>query len=173
MNLTPEQRRPVLHAIMNAVHRLHPQRGVVLFAGEAGFQLSDISNIQDWCAEHVLEIPGHIEVKFPWLFPHCHAVLCHGGSGVIAAALRAGVPVAVAPVLSDQFFYAHVVEFSGLGVFLGQKLVNVTEEQVFVKLDDLEDKELRDRVKRYAEMRNQSFRDGCAELVGMIENSVS
>lgn len=40
------------------------------------------------------------------LLPHCAGFLHHGGAGTIAAALRAGVPQIVAPVMADQPFWA-------------------------------------------------------------------
>ena len=41
------------------------------------------------------------------LFPRCAVVVHHGGAGTMAAALRAGVPQVVLPVMLDQFHHAH------------------------------------------------------------------
>lgn len=41
------------------------------------------------------------------LFPRCAAVVHHGGAGTMAAALRAGVPQVILPVMLDQFHHAH------------------------------------------------------------------
>lgn len=41
-----------------------------------------------------------------WLFPRCAGVLHHGGSGTTGAALHAGVPQCVAPMIFDQHTWA-------------------------------------------------------------------
>jgi UDP:flavonoid glycosyltransferase YjiC (YdhE family) len=41
------------------------------------------------------------------LFPRCAVAVHHGGAGTMAAALRAGVPQVVLPVMLDQFHHAH------------------------------------------------------------------
>jgi UDP:flavonoid glycosyltransferase YjiC (YdhE family) len=45
------------------------------------------------------------EVDHGWLFPRTAGVLCHGGAGTVAAALRAGVPVMAVPVSLDQLYW--------------------------------------------------------------------
>lgn len=46
----------------------------------------------------------HVEyVDFPRLFPHCAAVVHHGGIGTLAQALAAGKPHLVMPMAHDQF----------------------------------------------------------------------
>jgi sterol 3beta-glucosyltransferase len=50
-----------------------------------------------------------------WLFPQVRAVVHHGGAGVTAQALRAGVPAIVAPFLGDQHFWAGRVAELGAG----------------------------------------------------------
>ena len=52
---------------------------------------------------------------FEELFRHCSAVVHHGGSGTTAAAARAGLPQLVCPFMWDQFSWAQVVEWKGLG----------------------------------------------------------
>ncbi len=49
------------------------------------------------------------------LFPRCAVVVHHGGSGTTAAALRAGVPQVILPMLLDQFHHAHHLARAGLG----------------------------------------------------------
>lgn len=48
------------------------------------------------------------------LFPRVAAVVHHGGAGTMAAALRAGVPQVVLPMLLDQFLHAHLLAELGL-----------------------------------------------------------
>lgn len=54
-------------------------------------------------------------VPHDWLFPQVRAVVHHGGAGVTAQALRAGVPAIVVPFLGDQHFWAGRVAELGAG----------------------------------------------------------
>jgi vancomycin aglycone glucosyltransferase len=48
------------------------------------------------------------------LFPRCAALVHHGGSGTTAAALRAGTPQVILPVMLDQFHHAYYLARAGL-----------------------------------------------------------
>lgn len=50
-----------------------------------------------------------------WLFPHCAAVVHHGGSGTTHAALAAGLPAVVCSFFADQPFWGRRVEGLGAG----------------------------------------------------------
>lgn len=67
-------------------------------------------------------------VPYPWLLPQCSMMLCHGGVGVVQAALRAGIPPVVSPLLGDQFFFAALLPAKGLGVQASGTLASVTVE---------------------------------------------
>ncbi|MFL5800155.1 MAG: glycosyltransferase [Roseiflexaceae bacterium] len=54
-------------------------------------------------------------VPHDWLFPQVRAVVHHGGAGVTARALWAGVPAIVVPFLGDQHFWANRVAELGAG----------------------------------------------------------
>lgn len=54
-------------------------------------------------------------VPHDWLFSRVRAVVHHGGAGVTAAALRAGIPSVVVPFLGDQAFWATRVRELGAG----------------------------------------------------------
>jgi UDP:flavonoid glycosyltransferase YjiC (YdhE family) len=54
------------------------------------------------------------------LFPHCDAVVCHGGSGTVLAALASGLPLLVIPQGANQFWNAHRCAELGLGTFLDE-----------------------------------------------------
>jgi vancomycin aglycone glucosyltransferase len=49
------------------------------------------------------------------LFPRVRAVVHHGGAGTTATAARAGVPQVIAPMFSDQFYWASRVRALGIG----------------------------------------------------------
>jgi vancomycin aglycone glucosyltransferase len=55
------------------------------------------------------------DVNHQALFPRLAAVVHHGGAGTTAAAARAGVPQVLAPMYSDQFYWAHRVRALGIG----------------------------------------------------------
>jgi sterol 3beta-glucosyltransferase len=63
---------------------------------------------------------GHVlmigRVSHAALFPHCAAVVHHGGAGTTHTALTAGVPSIVVPHVADQFFWAD--ELQRIGVAL-------------------------------------------------------
>ncbi|KAJ1286380.1 hypothetical protein BS78_03G348800 [Paspalum vaginatum] len=50
-----------------------------------------------------------------WLFPHCAAVVHHGGAGTTAAGLITGCPTTVVPFFGDQFFWGERVHARGVG----------------------------------------------------------
>lgn len=81
-------------------------RRMVLSEGWAGFaRLDDAPDcfvIQD--------------VNHQALFPRVAAVVHHGGAGTTTAAALAGVPQVIAPMFSDQFYWAGRVADLGLGV---------------------------------------------------------
>jgi UDP:flavonoid glycosyltransferase YjiC (YdhE family) len=53
-----------------------------------------------------------------WLFQRVVAVVCHAGSGTIASAFNAGVPVLCLPFLFDQFYFAEQMCWLGIGTQL-------------------------------------------------------
>ncbi|KAL2933096.1 Sterol 3-beta-glucosyltransferase UGT80A2 [Bienertia sinuspersici] len=50
-----------------------------------------------------------------WLFPHCAAVVHHGGAGTTAAGLKAACPTAIVPFFGDQPFWGDRVHARGVG----------------------------------------------------------
>ena len=79
--------------------------------GLRGVLLSGNAAVDGPLPENVVRVPG--EVPYDWLFPRVAAAVHHGGAGTVAAALRAGVPSVVVPVLPDQAFWAHRVSTLG------------------------------------------------------------
>jgi UDP:flavonoid glycosyltransferase YjiC (YdhE family) len=54
------------------------------------------------------------------LFPYCDAVVCHGGSGTVLAALSWGLPLLVVPQGANQFWNAERCAELGLGALLAE-----------------------------------------------------
>ncbi|MGW5524719.1 glycosyltransferase [Gordonia sp. NPDC003950] len=67
-------------------------------------------------------------VNHAWLFPHCAAVVHHGGAGTTAAALRAGVPSAVYSFTAEQPFWAERIRTLGVGT--GRAFSALTDESI-------------------------------------------
>lgn len=84
--------------------RLAGQRGV-LATGWGGLTAEKSSD-----DIFVLEAVPH-----DWLFPQVAAVVHHGGAGTTGAALRAGKPTVVCPLVGDQSFWGRRVAALGVG----------------------------------------------------------
>ncbi|WP_432246522.1 glycosyltransferase [Mycolicibacterium sp. ELW1] len=78
------------------------------------------------------EVPpsGHVkvvgQVNYATIFPVCRAVVHHGGSGTVAAALRGGVPQLILWTLPDQPFFA--AQLKRLKVGAGRRFATTTEK---------------------------------------------
>ncbi len=80
------------------------RRGVIS-AGGAGFSSGSLPD-----GVRVVGSTSH-----SWLFPHCAAVIHHGGAGTTAAAFVAGVPQGVVAHIGDQPFWGRRVSELGVG----------------------------------------------------------
>jgi UDP:flavonoid glycosyltransferase YjiC (YdhE family) len=70
----------------------------------------------------VLAVPF---APFSVVYPRCAAALHHGGIGTVAQALRAGLPMLIAPWGADQFYHAAQVERLGAGRWLQRKAFTI------------------------------------------------
>lgn len=68
------------------------------------------------------------------LFPRVAVAVHHGGSGTTAAALRAGIPQVLLPLMLDQFHHAHVLARAGL-VPHAPRMTKVTAETLRRAID--------------------------------------
>lgn len=68
------------------------------------------------------------QVNYATLFPRCRAVVHHGGSGTLAACLRAGVPQLILWTLPDQPFFA--AQLKRMKVGAGQRFSTTTERSL-------------------------------------------
>lgn len=66
------------------------------------------------------------QVNYATIFPTCRAVVHHGGSGTLAACLRAGVPQLILWTLPDQPFFA--AQLKRLKVGTGRRFSTTTEK---------------------------------------------
>ena len=84
----------------------------------------------------------HIERYIPQslLLPHCDLMVMHGGSNSLLAALDAGLPLVVVPLIADQFFNAHVVERLGLGQVV--RWEQLTPASIHAAVEDVLDRPL-------------------------------
>ena len=87
------------------------------------------------------------------LFPHCHAVVSHGGSGTMLSALGAGLPLLMIPQGADQFINADRCVATGVGRSLGppQVTAEAIRRDVSALLDEPHYRESARRVKREIE----------------------
>lgn len=73
-----------------------------------------------------LDVPSNARIV-AWLsyaraMPHCALVVCHGGHGTVARALRCGCAVLVVPAAGDMNENAARVDWAGVGVRLPRRL---------------------------------------------------
>lgn len=54
-------------------------------------------------------------VPHAWLFPRVAAAIHHGGAGMTAASMRAGIPSIIVPFFGDQPFWGRRVAQLGVG----------------------------------------------------------
>ncbi|MCL1993899.1 MAG: glycosyltransferase [Spirochaetes bacterium] len=70
------------------------------------------------------------------IFPHCDAIIHHGGAGTTHSAARSGRPQAVVPLLLDQPYWAWRVKELGIGPG-GIKIKGCTRGELEKKVTDL------------------------------------
>lgn len=114
--------------VLSALREARVERVVIVGgAAQMGVRHVEEKGLREWAEGRVLEVQS---CPYPWLLPKCRAMLCHGGAGVLSAALRAGTPLVISPFLGDQFTWALVVEKMGLGAAAGPKLPDVSMESL-------------------------------------------
>jgi UDP:flavonoid glycosyltransferase YjiC (YdhE family) len=71
-----------------------------------------------------------------FIFPHCDAIIHHGGVGTTHSAARSGKPQMVVPLILDQFYWSNRVEELGIGPG-GVKIKSISKKQLEQKVVDL------------------------------------
>ncbi|MBP2858985.1 glycosyltransferase family 1 protein [Dickeya oryzae] len=91
--------------IINVIKRLGVRAVIVSGGGAIDTDMIVAASLPGViCVEHV---------SHEWLFPRVRTVFHHGGSGTVAAALRAGTPQVIMPFIYDQFYWAWRLEALG------------------------------------------------------------
>jgi sterol 3beta-glucosyltransferase len=57
-------------------------------------------------------------INHQWLFPQCKAAVIHGGSGTLAAVLKAKIPAIIVSVFADQPWWGKIIQDKKLGVHI-------------------------------------------------------
>jgi UDP:flavonoid glycosyltransferase YjiC (YdhE family) len=112
---------------------------------------------------HLLE-----EVPHDWLFPRVTAAIHHGGSGTVAATLRAGIPSIVVPFFGDQPTWGKLLVQLGVCPATHRQSELTSDRLVASIQTILEDASFRERAQQL-QGRLQA-EDGVARVVSMVES---
>lgn len=116
------------------------------------------SELKRWADDHVFfsDEPSQLA----WLLPQCSGLICHGGAGTTSAGLRAGIPVVIAPLFCDQFFWGHVVQGRQLGSIAEPNLRDATADAYKTALKKALSVQTIDRVEKYS----QKEKNACGSM---------
>lgn len=100
-------RRPTVYGTLGTVFNDRPDLWRVFVDALAGEPLNVILTVgRDQDPAALGDLPDNIRaaryIPQSLLFPRCQAVLTHGGSGTVMAALTHGLPLVVVPISADQ-----------------------------------------------------------------------
>lgn len=110
------------------------------------------------------------EAPYDWLFPRARCIIHHGGTGTVAAVMRAGVPGIVIPQLTTQELFAEILTREHLIAATLSETVNVSELAAAIERATM-DPTIAAAVKRW---RDLVIQDGGVRLAAdLIERHVS
>lgn len=99
----------------------------------------------------MIDLPANVfhvkSVPHEWIFPQCQVIVHHGGAGTTAAALKAGVPTVIFPLLMDQPFWAQKVSQLGVGPSQWISLRDLTSSTLEEKIREVTTSEIKERAK--------------------------
>lgn len=107
------------------------------------------------------------QVSHTQLFPQCLAVMHHGGSGTVAAAIRASVPQIICPFMFDQSYWGEKVAWMGVGESLGH-LRDIKVESLTNALKNVTKDDCLSTVSKYNELLGNE--NGVSKAVNIIKN---
>lgn len=87
------------------------------------------------------------------IFPHCNAIIHHGGSGTTHSAALAGKPQMIVPLIIDQDYWASRTEELGIGP--GKIKISISKKSLKEKVNNL--------------IRNDQYKDNATILAKNIE----
>jgi UDP:flavonoid glycosyltransferase YjiC (YdhE family) len=108
-SIGPEMRRAFAPYFRTSLAAIRQAGARALLIGLA------VDDLEEPPGEDVLALPF---APYSAIFPHCAAIIQHGGIGTIAQALRFGVPALVVPWGFDQVYSASQVTQLGAGTYL-------------------------------------------------------
>jgi sterol 3beta-glucosyltransferase len=106
-------------------------------------------------------------IPFDWLFPRMKAAIHHGGTGTLAAALRAGIPSVMIPFGPDQSFWAQRAQKLGVAVEAIPAAKLTVEKLAEAIRFAVEDWQIREKAARMGEKIRDE--DGVGNAVRIIE----
>ena len=112
----------------------------------------------------------HVEAWIPQreVLARATAVVCHGGSGSVIAALAAGLPLVIVPLFADQPYNARRVAALGAGIDLPSPTAAALRAAIARALDDAELRRGAERIA--AEIAGLPSLDAAVDqLLGMAE----
>ncbi len=148
---------------------------VIVVPGNAQLGLQHLSETHDaslltWAKKHVFVTEGN--VQFAWLLPQCEMIFCHCGAGTTSIALASGTPILATPVMTDQIYFAELIDHMKLGYRVGTiGLPSITAEVVSEGVRMVRTDAIRGEVERFCA--EQKKRDECVEKVCQLLESFS
>jgi vancomycin aglycone glucosyltransferase len=104
------------------------------------------------------------DVSYDTLLPRVAVIVHHGGAGTTATAARAGVPQVIAPMFSDQFYWASRIVNLGLGATVSYSVM--TDESLIGALREVANPDAVVRARTFA---GQIRWDGAAVAARQLE----
>jgi UDP:flavonoid glycosyltransferase YjiC (YdhE family) len=92
------------------------------------------------------------------IFPHCDAIIHHGGVGTTHSAARSGRPQMITPILLDQFYWSYRIQQLGIGPG-SAAIKGISKKKLEQKVVDL--------------VNNPSYKEKALEVKGLIQNEKS
>jgi len=100
------------------------------------------------------------------IFPHCNAIIHHGGSGTTHSVSAAGIPQMIIPLIIDQEYWASRVKELGIGS--GKIKISVSKENLKIRIADLiENKKYKENAVSLSKKMNEE--DGINAFCDYIE----
>jgi hypothetical protein len=119
------------------------------------------------------DVPDNVfllgNVPHDWLFPHCAAVVHHGGAGTMAIGIALGKPTVVVPFFGDQPFWGEMVARAGAGPS-PIRYKDLTAESLAGQITQALEPQVQDRAKELSDrIRSETGAKTAAEMFHSTE----